>query len=161
MAVYFIRSGERGPVKIGYSGNVANRFRKIASDCPPPAELLACIADGGFDLEQELHARFADHRIGREWFRPHPDVLAFAAQYTADVPKPRRAGPQWDNPLGHWLYETDTRRDKFAESIGCSLATLSRILCEVDRPGWDLLAKIAEVTAGRVMPNDFLHLKAS
>lgn len=69
--VYFLRFGDR--VKIGYTGNLAQRLRALPHD-----ELLGTIP-GDESTEWDLHERFAHLRIKGEWFRAEPELLEFIA----------------------------------------------------------------------------------
>lgn len=79
--IYFIRMGQDGPIKIGFSGNVATRFAGLQIGCPHELSLLGRMP-GGLDDERRLHARFDALRIRGEWFRPEPELLAFIASET-------------------------------------------------------------------------------
>jgi hypothetical protein len=71
--VYFITSSA-GPIKIGHAKNPHRRMRDL--QLAGPSELtLAAIVEGPVSLERSYHARFAEHRLHGEWFRPHPDIL--------------------------------------------------------------------------------------
>lgn len=75
--VYYIRMGDL--IKIGYAVDVAQRMRAY----PPTAELLA--AHPGTELlEKQIHQQFKEHLArGREWFRPHEDVMGHVASVVA------------------------------------------------------------------------------
>lgn len=64
--VYFIYSA--GRVKIGRAVDVAARVSQIANGSPFRPALIYSIG-GPRALEAELHARFAEDRVHREWFR--------------------------------------------------------------------------------------------
>jgi hypothetical protein len=69
--VYAIRVGD-GTIKIGCSASLARRRRCVSSS----AEILGFVP-GGLDEEQAVHASLAAHRArGREYYHPHPAVLA-------------------------------------------------------------------------------------
>ena len=75
--VYIARIRD-GAVKIGHS---INPYRRTATLY---AELIA-ILPGGYAYEQELHRRFADHRlpnIGHEAFNPKGDLAEFIVEVT-------------------------------------------------------------------------------
>jgi len=68
MAVYFIRAvGSAGPIKIGWSKNVAERMRTINRWVPFDLELLADLP-GAHAEEQRVHLAFAHARRRMEWF---------------------------------------------------------------------------------------------
>lgn len=57
--------------------------------------------------------------------------------------------------LKDWLTAQDMTASEFAERIGRSPATVSRILRGVNRPDWKTCDAIMRVTKGEVAPNDF------
>lgn len=75
--VYYLRSSITGDIKIGYSGAVRTRVRKIAYQ-HGPVELLAT-EPGGWYEEHQRHGEFAHLRTSGEWFRPAADLLAHIA----------------------------------------------------------------------------------
>jgi hypothetical protein len=73
--VYFIAVGEF--VKVGFTTSALEvRMRAVDTHSPIAPRLLAAI-DGTHATEREWHARLAEHRVRREWFRLAPciDVL--------------------------------------------------------------------------------------
>ena len=72
--VYFWGHPERR-IKIGATVRISNRHRELRSTTGVPGKMLATV-EGGNDLEQAYHIRFAEHRLHGEWFAPHPDLLA-------------------------------------------------------------------------------------
>ena len=75
--VYFIRLGTR--IKIGTTTNLVQRLMQL-----PVEELLGTII-GGYEMEQELHKRFAQYRVVGEWFVDCPPIRAFIAAARADA----------------------------------------------------------------------------
>lgn len=73
--VYFIQSGEEGPIKIGIARDPESRLAALQTGHHEELRLLA-ITHGGADQEGAYHMQFAEHRIRGEWFEPHPDILA-------------------------------------------------------------------------------------
>lgn len=73
--VYFMQSGESGPIKIGTTGNVWSRFSALQVSSPVPLYLRA-FQPGDRKVEQQYHETFRDHRLGGEWFEPVPALLA-------------------------------------------------------------------------------------
>jgi hypothetical protein len=65
--VYFIEAIGVGVIKIGYSGNVAERLSNLDIASPVPLVLM-CAAPGSVRDERALHAFFHEHRIRGEWF---------------------------------------------------------------------------------------------
>lgn len=82
--VYFVRSGEVGPIKIGMSRNVSSRVAELQSNSGERLTLLAVIetAEPGA-TERDLHRRFSDLRLHGEWFRPEAHLMRFIEQVAA------------------------------------------------------------------------------
>ena len=100
MPVYFIRAGETGPVKIGWTKDVEDR-RKILQTSQPELLQVIRVVDGTRSLERWLHDRFAALRLVGEWFRFDADMLAITLS-DLEVPpakRPRR------RPLVSWAAE--------------------------------------------------------
>lgn len=85
--VYFIRRGDSGPVKIGFSANVRKRIRSLQTGSAEPLKLLA-VAEGGEQTERFLHEQFARHRLEGEWFSPDASLLALIADLVNKAPPP-------------------------------------------------------------------------
>jgi hypothetical protein len=75
MPVYFIQSGDTGPVKIGFTKDVRQRISALQTGHSAPLRLLH-LFDGTETDEAALHVRFAAHRLIGEWFAPVPEVVA-------------------------------------------------------------------------------------
>jgi hypothetical protein len=71
--VYFIRSGDRGPVKIGWTTDVPERVSRLQMGNPEPLRVLA-IWPGGADEEARIHAEWSRLRIRGEWFAADEDT---------------------------------------------------------------------------------------
>lgn len=75
---YFIRATSGGPIKIGRSSDPGRRCADIKNQQQPNGKrrkfcVLATIHGG--EHEKILHKRFANLRVGGEWFRATPDLL--------------------------------------------------------------------------------------
>lgn len=81
-SVYFAEAD--GRVKIGWSSKVATRIAQLQTGNASPIRLLA-IEPGGRALERQLHERFADARVGGEWFALTPDLQAYVAALSRPV----------------------------------------------------------------------------
>lgn len=78
--VYFVQHGAAGVIKIGFTScNVGGRFTQLQRAAPDELVFRGYI-EGGYELEQDLHSRFAEHRHRGEWFRPAPELLEFIAE---------------------------------------------------------------------------------
>ena len=58
--------------------------------------------------------------------------------------------------LADYLRDHDELPVRFAERIGRSPATVSRILSGVSRPDWETIERIVRATRGKVTANDFM-----
>jgi hypothetical protein len=67
MPVYMIRAGQHGPVKIGYSDDVASRLLKMQADNHERLTILR-LFEGGVIEEAMLHEWFADNWLHGDWF---------------------------------------------------------------------------------------------
>jgi transcriptional regulator with XRE-family HTH domain len=60
------------------------------------------------------------------------------------------------NALDRYLESNGIRNGAFAALVGASEATISRLRNGKQTPSYALVRKIAEVTGGAVLPNDFM-----
>ena len=75
--VYFISSEKNREIKIGFTARpVEKRLKSLQTAHPYKLKLLT-IVPGTTEDEKSLHERFANIRLEGEWFKPHPDLLAF------------------------------------------------------------------------------------
>lgn len=75
--IYFVQVAEDGPIKIGYCNKRAGiraRMSELQVGCPWPLVVRRIMQVEGLFEERRLHERFADHRIGGEWFLSVPEV---------------------------------------------------------------------------------------
>jgi hypothetical protein len=75
--IYFIAAGD-DLIKIGYTTNLRSRLRSLRTAHPKELQILLVIP-GSRDDEQDLHRRFVEFRVGREWFKrcdPISDYIA-------------------------------------------------------------------------------------
>lgn len=84
--VYFVQAASGGPVKIGWTraGCLAQRLVGLQVGHPEELRVIAQHR-GGASKEAELHARFADHRLRGEWFRPEGGLLTYLKMLRARV----------------------------------------------------------------------------
>lgn len=69
-SVYFIQAGSNGPIKIGYSSNVAKRIETLQTGNAISLRLLASFSHPQApNIERTLHEMFGDLRMEGEWFR--------------------------------------------------------------------------------------------
>lgn len=77
--IYFIQSGNGGPIKIGFTeSDVQARFSQLQTGSPYPLTLLGVI-HGDQNAEKALHEKFKAHHIRNEWFEPHKEILRYVA----------------------------------------------------------------------------------
>lgn len=72
--VYFLRAGDQGPVKIGFTFDYARRFFNLQSSHYEKLVTLAVFMGRRFD-EHRLHRILSRHKIRGEWLRPDPQVF--------------------------------------------------------------------------------------
>lgn len=85
MAVYFIKMGLYGPIKIGKSRDVARRLRELESNTEQILTILG-VMEGYTEEEEALHQRFDRFRLKGELFKPVPEILQFIAKHTQPMP---------------------------------------------------------------------------
>lgn len=70
--VYFIQQGVNGSVKIGVADNIESRLKSLQTASPVKLNLIASIGCKGrlqaYDLEGQMHKKFAAYRLKGEWF---------------------------------------------------------------------------------------------
>lgn len=72
--VYFIRRGNKGPIKIGTSVDPQQRIKQLQTAAAEKLELLGTVA-GGTGLERSIHGLLSAFRMEGEWFKDDPRVL--------------------------------------------------------------------------------------
>ena len=86
ISVYFIQSGDNGPIKIGITEDVKRRVKDISALNPNAVTLLA-YCGGGKELEELLHLAFSAERIKNEWFEPSNRILEVIEIAKSDLPQ--------------------------------------------------------------------------
>ena len=74
--VYFFQKGRRQIVKIGYSGDHAERMGSLQQATPDRLRLIATLP-GSRSVEAELHRRFRQYKVTGEWFRLEGELAEF------------------------------------------------------------------------------------
>lgn len=86
--IYFIQDSGTLNIKIGYTATSAGcRLSQLQTGCAAPLALLGVIQGEPID-ERNLHVRFAQDRVGGEWFKPSTAILQLiigAARSGAEV----------------------------------------------------------------------------
>lgn len=89
MAVYFIRAGRKGPIKIGRAKNPWRRLHQMRVGTHEELVLLA-VQDGDQDTEADLHRRFSHLHLRGEWFWPKDDLQSYLATLPPIGPDKRK-----------------------------------------------------------------------
>lgn len=80
--LYFVQTGESGPIKIGIStlANMKSRVTSLQTSNAEKINVLAVliVANPQY-LEENLHNHLSEHRMNGEWFRPDDRILSFVA----------------------------------------------------------------------------------
>lgn len=81
--VYFIQAGEKGPVKIGYTGkdNVGFRLSDLQVGNHEKLRLIGFVY-GDRDDERRLQRHFRKLHIRGEWFKPHKVLTRYVLHNT-------------------------------------------------------------------------------
>lgn len=79
--VYFIRSVDGGPIKIGTSINPMDRLNALQTAHPTRLKIIGMMK-GGSVVEKALHVMFATDRLrpNGEWFHPSQQMLDFISE---------------------------------------------------------------------------------
>lgn len=85
--VYFIVAPHIGLVKIGFSVDLKTRLATISACSPVPVELAASLL-GGYELENDLHWRFANSRVRGEWFDYSCEIQEFVQRVNCGTTLP-------------------------------------------------------------------------
>jgi len=80
--VYFLQSGQDGPIKIGYTTDIQKRIKALQTAHPFPLKLLLVI-NGNVDDESKLHKKFNSLRLCGEWFSPDEKLLQYIEKLKA------------------------------------------------------------------------------
>ena len=71
--LYFIQSGDKGPIKIGTTYDLMKRLKELQVGNPKVLRLLAATTTGYY--EGGIHNQFYRSHIRGEWYRPVKDLL--------------------------------------------------------------------------------------
>lgn len=80
-AIYFVRAGRAGHIKIGSASDVVARIKMLQTGCPDELQLLGAMA-GNAAMERRLHEQFAHLRVRGEWFEATDELLRFIQEMT-------------------------------------------------------------------------------
>lgn len=75
--IYFIRQGDDGPIKIGFTAqsDIKSRIASLQTGSSKPLKLLKKIR-GDKEFEKHWHSLFKNYRLTGEWFKPDDYVLS-------------------------------------------------------------------------------------
>jgi hypothetical protein len=122
MAVYFIRAGEDGPVKIGYATNPRKRFAVLQSGHWMNLVMLRVI-EGDHGTERDLHARYKPLHIRGEWYNFCPSMLSSGREASrAFIPR-----ESW--PLVRQAIQRAGGCSKVAREVGLSRQAVHQWAC--------------------------------
>lgn len=79
--VYFVQGEENGPIKIGASKNIIERFKKL-SMAHPNAKILGYIKGGGLEKESKMHNKFYKFKMRGEWYEQTEELLQYIKENT-------------------------------------------------------------------------------
>ena len=89
--VYFVQSINEGPIKIGFTTNLARRIAQLNTGSSARLVIIASMP-AGRAYERHLHRRLAAHRLHGEWFADCDEVRA-TMQVASDFR--RRQADEW------------------------------------------------------------------
>ncbi len=131
MTVYFIQSGDCGPVKIGFTESCINkRLSQLQVSALDKLHLIAAI-DGDVLREKELHEKFKPHRIRGEWFHYHNDIALFVEPYRvakglAVVRERGQKGPMTPDEFRTIRKDAALTQADLAERLGAAQSSISK-----------------------------------
>ncbi len=119
--VYFIREGDAGNIKIGFTlDDINKRVADLQTGCSQELIVLHLI-DGESSKEREIHEQFSHLRIRGEWFRPDPELIEYIEEL-------KRSGTvnekmlNMSNQVQRLLAENERLKKKIEESKQYKLA---------------------------------------
>jgi hypothetical protein len=85
--IYFLQSGDDGPIRIGWTLYFTSRLRAHREASPTPLRVLGTMK-GGFKKMRAIYDQFQEHWIDKEWFNPASNLLTFIAENTTPYEEP-------------------------------------------------------------------------
>lgn len=130
--VYFLQAGESGPVKIGRTGKIDDRFKALQTGHYEQLRVVRKII-GQPSIERWAHRTFSSLRIRGEWFRFDPAMLVWVPR-PPKVVKPIKITPTIlvDRDSGDAQFVSSLRKAlglsqaDFGSKLGVSGAAVSR-----------------------------------
>ena len=169
--IYFIQTGNNGPVKIGRANDPGLRLKQLQTANPNKLRLITTIKGNNDNL---VHHILRGHNIRGEWFEPHNRVLSFnkksiiqyfhivklslmlllnkqALYLTATLPGL--------HPLKKYCIKTGTKLKDIAARIKIDPNYLSQIIMGLRRPRPELAEQIEKATDGFVRKEELIWPK--
>lgn len=78
--IYVIQGELGGPIKIGYSQDVAQRVKELQTGYPDDLKVLHMFP-GNMDIEAKIHQDLKKYRMRGEWFKPDKYVMFRVQMY--------------------------------------------------------------------------------
>lgn len=169
--IYFMRAGNDGPIKIGYSNDAKKRLKVLGTGSHSRLHLLS-VVPGGVSLERDFHERFSKDRMHGEWFSPSQDLVKFISTLPQipPSPEPRRGRKviiginhgdpsKESNALAQWIDGRGLKRLDVAKALKISPGYLTDVCAGTCWPSREVLQRIADYTAGSVTPDSLMPLK--
>jgi hypothetical protein len=88
--LYVVQAQPSGNLKIGRATSVESRLIGLRVGTWETLTVLCQVCAFTNEPEEELHARWSEHRIRGEWFRPAPDIMAWVAVHRDRLERQRR-----------------------------------------------------------------------
>jgi hypothetical protein len=119
--IYFIQCGNSlGPIKIGYTENLAGRVSQLQAGNPYPLFVLKAI-EGTVSQEQCIQAKFHELCIRGEWFTPSQQLISFIEE----------AGPEITVDMASVMVEGEKLKEE--KMIGIDFAIDYRLLTRLEQ----------------------------
>lgn len=90
--VYFIRSEQGGPIKIGWARDAERRLKDMQAVNPFRLKIMARLPGTIYD-EKQFHEEFAANRVHGEWFTASAALLGRIAKIPPPTMKPTPRSP--------------------------------------------------------------------
>ncbi len=102
--VYFIRSGRKGSIKIGYAIDPDKRLKELQTGNPYPLTIVATIECDSMmaaqHMESSLHYRFRKQNVRGEWFMGHIKIAkVMDVQFAKQTKEMKEEQEEHDNEL--------------------------------------------------------------
>lgn len=153
--LYFLQEGKDGAIKIGWteSEDASKRLAQARLWNYRDVTLLATLT-GYEDSEKLWHSRFAKYRLAREWFSPHPELLAAIEAAKAEPVTFRVASSArcTTEDVRRWIADNGMTIKAFAQEMGYNPSTISGALSDgpLSTLTLRMAGRIEAVTRGQI-----------